>query len=155
MRSRSLKTILEVVEDTYIRDLKHSRFFYTRVTPMEFLNHLQSTCGGLNTIDLLALQSTMQTAHKECDGIPEYINTLEDAQAKAARAKVPITDTMLMIISNNVMLQTEQHPRDNDEWEDIHVANHTCDNWKVLYRTAAKNATIKAKATGGKDLYAD
>ena len=62
--------ILEVVEETYIRDLKHPRFFYTRVTPMEFLNHLQSTCGGLHAIDLLALQITMQTAHKEYDGIP-------------------------------------------------------------------------------------
>ena len=57
--------ILEVVEDTYIRDLKHSRFFYTRVTPIEFLNHLQSTCGCLHAIDLLALQSTMQTAHTD------------------------------------------------------------------------------------------
>ena len=26
--------ILEVVEDTYIRELNHSRFFYTRVTPI-------------------------------------------------------------------------------------------------------------------------
>jgi hypothetical protein len=71
--------ILDVVEETYIRDLKHSRFFYTRVSPIEFLNHLQSTCGGLHTINLLTLQSTMQTAHKECDGIPEYIHTLEDS----------------------------------------------------------------------------
>ena len=62
--------IIDVVEETYIRDLKHSRFFYTRVSPIEFLNHLQSTCGGFHAIDLLALQSTMQTAHKECDGIP-------------------------------------------------------------------------------------
>ena len=35
--------IMNEVEDTYIRDLKSSRFFYTRVTPIEFLNHLQST----------------------------------------------------------------------------------------------------------------
>jgi len=96
--------IIDVVEETYIRYLKHSRLFYTRVKPIDFLNHLQATCGGLHAIDMLALQSTMQTAHKECDGIPEYIHTLEDAQAKAARAKVPITDTMLMIIATNAML---------------------------------------------------
>ena len=48
---------------------------------MEFLNHLQSTCGGLHTITLLALQSTMQTAHKECDGILQGMNVLWDAIA--------------------------------------------------------------------------
>ena len=96
---------------------------------------------------------TMQTARKECDGIPEYIHTLEDAQAKAAQAKVPITDTMLRIIANSAMLQTEQYPRANDEWEDMPVADHTWDKWKLLYWTAAKKAAIKAKATGGKELF--
>ena len=95
----------------------------------------------------------MQTAHKECDGIPEYTHTLEDVQAKAARAKVPITDTMIMTIATNVMLQTEQYPRANDEWEDMPVADHTWDKWKLLYRTATKKADIKEKATGGKDLF--
>ena len=145
--------IIDVVEETYIRDLKHARLFYTRVKPIDFLNHLQATCGGLHAIDLLALQGSMQTAHKECDGIPEYIHTLEDAQAKAARANVPITDTMLMIIATNAMLQTEQYPRANDEWEDMPVIDHTWAKWKLLYRTAAKKAAIKAKATGGKDLF--
>ena len=70
------KFIIDVVEETYIRDLKHSRLFYTRVKPIDFLNHLQATCGGLHAIDLLALQGTMQTAHKEFDGIPEYMHTL-------------------------------------------------------------------------------
>ena len=80
------------------------------MSPIEFLNHLQSTCEGLHAIDLLALQSTMQNTHKECDGIPEYIHTLEDAQAKADRSKVPITYTMLMIIANSAMLQTKHYP---------------------------------------------
>ena len=102
--------IIDVVEETYIRDLKHNRLFYTQVKPIDFLDHLQATCGGLHAIDLLALQGSMQTAHKECDGIPEYIHTLEDAQAKAARANVPITDTMLMIIANSAMLQTKKYP---------------------------------------------
>ena len=100
---------------------------------MECLNHLQSTFGGLHAIDMLALQSTIQTAYKECDGIPEYIHTLDDAQAKAVRSKVPITDTMLMIIANSSMLQTEQYPRANDEWEEMPVADHTWDKWKTLY----------------------
>ena len=95
----------------------------------------------------------MQNAHKECDGIPEYINYLEDAQEKAERAKVPITDTMLMIIATNAMLRTKQYPRAHDEWDELATADRTCINWKNIYRAAAKKAAIKAKATGEKDLF--
>ena len=58
-----------------------------------------------------------------------------------------------MIIANSAMLQTEQYPRANDEWEDMPVADHTWDKWKTLYRTAAKKAAIKVNATGGKELF--
>jgi hypothetical protein len=60
---------------------------------------------------------------------------------------------MLMIIATNAMLQTDQYPRANDEWEDMPVADHTWDRWKLLYRTVAKKAAVKAKAAGGKDLF--
>ena len=40
-------------------------------------------CGGLHALDILALQEAMHNAHKDSDGIPEYINTLEDGQEKA------------------------------------------------------------------------
>ena len=104
---RVCQFILDVVEDTYLRELKSSKFYYTTVQPIEFLDHLQVTCGGLYAIDILALQGETQNAHKECDEIPEYIHALEDAQDKAYQAQVPITDTTLMIIATNVMLQTE------------------------------------------------
>ena len=54
------------------------------------LAHLQSTCGGLHAIDVLALQENIHNAHKDSEGIPEYINTLEDVRDKAARAGAPI-----------------------------------------------------------------
>ena len=62
--------IINVVADTYLRDLKSVQFYYTRVTPMELLGHLQYMCGGLHALDLLTLQSKMQNAHKEYEGIP-------------------------------------------------------------------------------------
>ena len=60
---------------------------------------------------------------------------------------------MLIIIVNSAMLQTDQHSCANDEWEDMPVADHTWDKWKTLYRMSSKKAAIKAKATGGKDLF--
>jgi hypothetical protein len=59
-----------VVSETYIRDLRHSKFFYSNVKPRDMLAHLQSTCGGLHALNVLALQEKMHNAHIDCDGIP-------------------------------------------------------------------------------------
>jgi hypothetical protein len=69
--------------------------------------HLQSTCGGLHALDVLALQDKMHNAHNNSEGIPEYINTLEDGRDKAARAGAPISNNMLVIIATKAMLTTE------------------------------------------------
>jgi hypothetical protein len=143
--------IMTLVADTYIRELKSPKLYYTRVKPKELLNHLQSMCGGLHTFDVLSLQDKMYNAHKDSDGIPEYINTLEDGQEKSEQAGAPITDTMLMIISTKAMLTSEQVPRANDDWEEMDADDKTWSVWKKLYRAAAKKATIKAKASGGSD----
>ena len=73
---------MTVVADTYIRELKSPKFFYTKVKPKALLTHLQSMYGGLHTLDIIALQEEMHNAHKDSDGIPEYINTLEDGRNK-------------------------------------------------------------------------
>jgi hypothetical protein len=75
--------IMTGVADTYIRELKSPKFFYTKVKPKALLIHLQSMCGGLHALDTLALREAMHNAHKDCNGIPECINTLEDGQEKA------------------------------------------------------------------------
>lgn len=72
--------ILAVVEDTWVRELKDSSTFYSLVTARELLKHLQSTCTGLHALDVLTLQNEMQKYHVEVEGVPEYINMLEDAQ---------------------------------------------------------------------------
>ena len=66
-------------------------------------------CGGLHALDLLTLQIEMQNMRTNSEGNPEYINYLEDDQAKSKRVKVPVTDTMLMlmIIATNAMLRTK------------------------------------------------
>jgi hypothetical protein len=100
--------IIAVVSETYIRDLKSSQYYYTRFKAKELLAHLQSMCGGLHALDILALQDQMHNAHKDSEGIPEYINTLEDGRDKAKRAGAPISDNMLAIAATKAMLTTEK-----------------------------------------------
>ena len=93
----------------------------------------------------------MQNAHKDSEGIPEYINTLEDGRDKAGRAGAPISDNMLVIIATKAMLTTKQYPRANENWEEFDAPDKTWVAWKNLYREAANKAAIKAKASSGRD----
>ena len=86
------KFILAVVEDTWVRELRDPNIFYAAVLPRDLLNHLQLLCGGLHALDVLALQNNMQRFHLDAEGMPEYINALEDAQKQSRRANHDITD---------------------------------------------------------------
>lgn len=145
--------ILAVIEDTWIRELKDPTTFYTQVLAVDLLDHLQTICGGLHALDILNLQNEMQKYHLEAEGVPEYINLLEDAQKRSKRAGNPVTDATLVVIATNAMLTTEQFPRTNEDWEELDVADRTWLKWKDLYRAAEKKSKIKKKAAGGKDQF--
>ena len=89
------------------------------------LAHLQATCGGLHDLDVLSLQNEMQQYHLDCEGIPEYVNALEDAQDKVERPNNLITDATLDIIATNAMLRKEKFPCANENWEYLDVSQHT------------------------------
>ena len=124
--------------------------YYTLVTARQMISHLQVTCGRLYALDVLALQNKMQYYHTNSEGIPEYINKLKDTQSKYERAKNPITDATLVIITTNSLLSTAQYPQANEDWEEPDAHQRTWERWKTTYRTAAKKAAIKNKAAGGK-----
>ena len=59
----------------------------------------------------------MQRYHLEVEGIPEYINILEDAQKKAGKAGQAvqtITYKTLLIFASTAMLTTERFMRTNN-----------------------------------------
>lgn len=138
--------ILAVVKDTWVKELKSSSTFYTRVTAKELLDHLQETCTRLHALDVLALQNEMQTYHVDAEGILEYVNMLEDAQKRSRRARNPITDASLVVIATNVMLGSEQFPRANDNWEELNPHEQTWAAWKKLYKKADRRAKTKKQA---------
>ena len=47
--------ILAAVEDTWVLELRDPVKLYTAVSPSELLSHLQVLCGGLHSLDVLAL----------------------------------------------------------------------------------------------------
>ena len=113
-RRETSSFILKVVEDTWIRELKDLESFYTEVEPRDLLVHLQDQCTGRHAIDILALQDELRGYHLEHEGIPEYINALEDAQRRAKCAgedgEYAITDATLLLIASTAMAQNATIP---------------------------------------------
>ena len=60
--------------------------------PKDLLSHLQAGCTGRHALDLLALHNEMQRYHLKFEGIPEYINMIEDAQKQAGQSGRTITN---------------------------------------------------------------
>ena len=66
----------------------------------------------------MALHNKMQRYHLKVEGIPEYINMLEDAQRQAGRAGRTIADETFLLFASTAMLTSERFPRANYDWEE-------------------------------------
>ena len=49
--------ILVVMENTWVRELREPVMFSTDTAQSKLLDHLQTLCGGLQTLDILSLQT--------------------------------------------------------------------------------------------------
>jgi hypothetical protein len=61
----------------------------------------------------------MHQYYVQSDGIPQYINMLEDAQKKAKRAGMPIADIELVMMASAAVLAAQYFPREVNNWEGL------------------------------------
>jgi hypothetical protein len=130
------KFIRDAVDEIWYRDLRHDRSYYTTVTAKQLIDHLDANCGGLHPSELVTLPTEMMGYYATTDGIPEYINMLEEAQRKLARANLPMSDDQLLAIASTLVLASDHFPRPTDEWEARPRATKTWPAWKLHYRAA-------------------
>jgi len=130
------KFIREAVDEVWYRDLRHATTYYTNVTAKQLIDHLMTNCGGLHPSELISLPTEMIGYYSEAEGIPEYINMMEDAQRKLARANLPMSDDQLVAIASTSVLASNHFPRPTDEWEARPRAQKTWTEWKLHYRAA-------------------
>ena len=147
--------LLDVVEDTWVRELRELRTYYTKVTALQILVHMLASCSGGHAIDALSLQIEMREYHTKAHGIPEYINMLEDAQKQAVQIDEdnPITDKSVLTIATAAMLKTGQFPEVVREWEKMPKAQRTWDAWKKTFKKAHSAERLRLQATGGANSF--
>jgi hypothetical protein len=130
------KFLRDAVDEIWYRDLRDARSFYTNVTAKQLIDHLDANCGGLHPSELVNLPTEMMGYYAEAEGIPEYINMLEEAQRKLARANLPMSDAQLLAIASTAILASGHFPRPTDEWEALAPNAKTWGAWKTHYRAA-------------------
>ena len=143
--------IVTVVEDTWIRDLRDPETFYSNVTALALLNHLRDRSGGLHALDMVSLTIQMSQFYEGSPIIPKYIQLLEDAQRKAARAGLPVTDQNLVMLASTALLAADTFPRTTTLWEELPQADKTWPAWKAAYLQAHQQRANRLRATGGAD----
>jgi hypothetical protein len=93
----------------------------------------------------------MSKYYKGTTDIPEYIFLREDAQHKAARARLPITNQTLIVLASTALLAADTFPCTTELWEELDPANKTWTAWKTAYLAAHKKRANRLRATGGAD----
>jgi hypothetical protein len=144
-----MKFIRDAIDEIWYKDLKNPRTFYNSVTATTLLSHLDDNCGGLHPINLINLPSKMIGFYAAAEGIPEYINALEDAQCKLAQAKLPMVDVQLLAIASTAVLASDHFPCTTGAWEALPAVSKMWTAWKATYHVAHIARKCRLLASGG------
>ena len=82
------------------------------------MEHLHKRSGGRHVIEAVNIMLDMHHYFDWGASIPVYINMMETAQKKSARAKLSILDNMLFAISTKAILASDCSPHTTDSWEE-------------------------------------
>ena len=99
--------------------------------------------------------SDMKQYFDEAESIPVYINMMDKAPQKAAHAKLPISNGMLVTIATKAILVSDRFSRTTDAWEEKNDVDKTWSEWKETYLAAHKyhkNHFGAAGDAGGNDF---
>jgi hypothetical protein len=143
------KFLSKVIDEVWYNNLKDADTFYTKVTAHEIIAFLDTNSGGLHAIDMISIRTNMHNYYTQADGIPQYINMLEDAQKKATRAGMPIANVELVMMASAAVLAAQHFPRKVDGWEGLPSASFTWTAWKTAFRLAHVKHQQQILALGG------
>ncbi len=125
--------------------------FYTKVTALEIMAHLDGNSGGLHAINMISLCLNRTQCYIQADGIPQFIIMMKDAQKKVKRTGMPIADVKLVMMASAAILAAQHFPQEVDDWEGLPAINHTWRAWKVAFYLAhlKRQCQLQASRVGG------
>ncbi len=92
--------------------MKNANTLYRKVMAINIMALLDTNSGGLHSLDMITLRTNMMQYCVQADDIPQFTVMMEDAQKKASRAGMPITDVeLVMMASAAVFAANTSHAR--------------------------------------------
>jgi hypothetical protein len=101
-------------------------------------------------LDMVLLTIQMSKYYEGMMDIPKYIFLLEDAQCKAARAPLPITNETLTVLASTALLAADTFPYTTKLGRSWTLPTRPA-AWKTAYLAAHKKRANRLRATGGAD----
>jgi hypothetical protein len=142
--------LLSVVEETWLLPLKSDTTFYNQVALRDMLDHLATNMPGLEATDIITLSVEMQSWWQDDPRVPEYINRLEEAQKKAVRANLPISNAWLAATASLSLLTAGSFPKQRADWDALAPATKTWPAWKTWARAAQQTVEREQRATSAR-----
>ena len=85
-------SIMELVDKTWYKEIKDPDTFYTNVTALKLLDHLNNLFLGLHTVYAVDIPQLMKTMFTNVDGIPQFLNGNGSGAAKVQAGETRIQD---------------------------------------------------------------
>ena len=106
------------------------------MTAIKLFEHLTTFCAGFHTVNAVDIPQLMKELYKDSDGVPQFINAMEEAQRKSKRAKLVINYEYLHAVALKSLLQPGEYEAETREWSKLPEADQTWDEWKTTFRAA-------------------
>ena len=81
------------------------------------LAQLTTASGRLERVDTVDLLFSLAHLWEQDQRVPEYLNSLKDAQKKSVRANLPFSDDLLTAIGSSSLLKSNSFPKDHAMWD--------------------------------------
>ena len=111
--------IMEVVDETWYKELEDPDTLYTNVTDLKLVDHLSDFFSGLHTVNAMDIPQLMKKLFTNADVIPQFINTMEAAQRKSKRAKPVIQDKYMHAVALKLLLKSGEYEIETRKWPKI------------------------------------
>jgi hypothetical protein len=131
--------IISSIHDTYIEQLKKPRTGFSKVTALELLDHLWTTYGNIDDLDLTENEARMKAPWNEPTPIEDLFKQLKEGQEFAKRSKEIISDTTLAREGYNIILATGLFSSACRKWRQIKEDERTWNKFQAHFKAASKD----------------
>ena len=70
-------------------------------------------------MDAVDIPQIMKSLYKYLEGVPQFINVMEEAQRKPKRAKLVINDEYMHAVALKLLLQSGEYETETLEWSKL------------------------------------